>query len=66
MIVAKVLKPEHEAAGFTFEELDDHIATLLHNGVEVGSWLVTKTGPTITDIHAEADMYIKYNKGGTA
>jgi len=66
MIVAKVLRPDHVAAGFTFEEPDDYIATLLHNGVEVGSWLVTKTGPTITDIHAEADMYIKYNKGVTA
>jgi len=66
MVEAKILRPAHVAAGLTLIEPDAHITILLHDGVEVGSWLVTKTGPTITDIHAEADMYIKYNKGVTA
>ena len=55
----KILRPAHMAAGLTLIEPDDHITILLHDGAPVCRWLVTKTGPTITDIHAEADKYIK-------
>ena len=63
---AKILRPAHVAAGLTLIEPDDHITILLHDGAPVCRWLVTSVSPTITDIHAEADMYIKYNKGVTA
>lgn len=58
-IEAKILKPDHVAAGLILVETDDHTVALLHNGVKACTWLVTSVSPTINDIHAEADKYIK-------
>ena len=59
MVEAKILRPAHMAAGLTLIEPDDYITILLHDGAPVCSWLVTSFSPTLVDIHAEADKYIK-------